>query len=332
MGFASAGWIKRSLLSSGALRLGSRFLPPSVAILMYHSVMDDPAKHAHTLGEIIHSASIFQQQMEVVAREFDPVSLDDVLLFVQGEKRLPARAVAVTFDDGYADNLDVAVPILNRFGIPAIVYATVGCIDKSVQPWVSRLRYSFFTTKQPRWTDAHQQIWELDDQSARSRAYIAASECCARLAGDAQDNFVSAIERELEVEPVKENLMMTWDQARQLIRQGHAVGSHGMTHPNLAHIKTEDLEFELGESKKRLEQELNAAIRHFSYPCPILQPHWSAASVALCRTLGYATAVTVDSGPVRRGDDPLILHRIPPSTEVERFRWNLECAFLGRAT
>jgi peptidoglycan/xylan/chitin deacetylase (PgdA/CDA1 family) len=332
IGGSSKRWIKRSLLSSGALRFGSRFLPHSVAILMYHSVMDDPAKHANTLGDIIHPTLIFQRQMEVIARDFNPVSLDDALLFVQGKKRLPAKAVVVTFDDGYADNLEVAAPILNRFGIPAIVYATVGCIDKSLQPWVSRLRYSFLTTKKPRWVDAQQQKWELGDKSARRRAYEAAAACCARLAGDAQERFVNDIEHDLEVEPVQENLMMTWDQARQLIRQGHMVGSHGMSHPNLAHIKSNDLEFELGESKKRLEQELDGPIRHFSYPCPTLQPHWSAATVAVCRTLGYATAVTVDSGPVRNGDDPLFLHRVPAPAEVEGLRWNLECAFLGRAT
>jgi hypothetical protein len=77
----------------------------------------------------------------------------------------------------------------------------------------------------------------LGDKSARGRAYEAAAACCARLAGDAQESFVNDIEHDLEVEPVKENLMMTWDQARQLIRQGHMVGSHGMSHPNLAHIK-----------------------------------------------------------------------------------------------
>ena len=332
IGPPSQHWIKRSLLSSGALRFGSRFSPDSVAILMYHSVMDDPTEHANLLGEIIHPTSIFQQQMEVIARDFDPVSLDDVLLFVQGEKRLPPRAVAVTFDDGYADNLEVAAPVLNRLGIPAVVYATVGCIDKGQLPWVSRLRYTFLTTKKTLWCDAEGQEWKLGDQAARNRAYEAASARCARLVGEAQENFVSTVQHDLEVEPVKTNLMMTWDQARQLVRQGHIVGSHGMSHPNLAYIKTEELDFELGESKKRLEEELNSPSRHFSYPCPILQPHWSEASVGVCRRLGYATAVTVDSGPVRNGDDPLFLHRVPPTADVEGLRWNLECTFVGRAT
>jgi len=299
---------------------------------MYHSVMDDPAKHTNSLGEIIHPTLKFQQQMEVIARDFNPVSMDDVALFVMGKKRLPPKPVAVTFDDGYADNLEVAAPVLNRFGIPGIVYATVGSLDKKLPPGISRLRYSFFTTKKNSWSDAKDQRWELKDRLGRSQAFEAAAECCACIAGDAQEDFVSAIEHQLEVEPVKQNLMLTWDQARQLIRQGHTIGSHGMSHPNLAHIKTDDVEFELGESKKRLEEELRSPICHFSYPCPILQPHWSASTVASCRKQAYATAVTVDSGPVREGDDPLVLHRVPPTLEVESLRWNLECTFIGRAT
>ena len=172
----------------------------------------------------------FSNKWEVIARDFNPVSMDDVALFVMGKKRLPPKPVAVTFDDGYADNLEVAAPVLNRFGIPGIVYATVGSVDKKLAPGISRLRYSFFTTKKNSWS-AQDQRWELKDRLGRVEPLKAAAERCACIAGDPQDDFVSAIEHQLEVEPVKQNLMLTWDQARELIRQGHTIGSHGMSHP-----------------------------------------------------------------------------------------------------
>ena len=105
-------------------------------------------------------------------------------------------------------------------------------------------------------------------------------------------------------------LMMSWDQARQLARAGHIVGSHTMTHPNMAHVKSDsDLQQEFEQSKRRLEQELNAPVVHFSYPCPILQPHWTERTVNMCRQLGYRTAVTTNPGLARRGNDPLTLRR-----------------------
>ena len=124
---------------------------------------------------------------------------------------------------------------------------------------------------------------------------------------------------------------MTWEQARALMRQGHIVGSHTMTHPNLAHVKNGDLERELEQSKLRLEQQLSSRVIHFSYPCPILEPHWSALTVEVCRKVGYLTAVTANPGPVHEGDDPLSLRRMHPTTDVDGLRWNLECTFLGRA-
>src|SRR5689334_20101449 len=115
MGVNGKNWVKRSATRTGLLRLAGRLQKPSVAILMYHSVMPDPQRHATTLGEIVHSTQSFRRGMEEIARQNNPVSLDDVLLFVEGKKRLPARPVVVTFDDGYSDNPEYAAPILNEF-------------------------------------------------------------------------------------------------------------------------------------------------------------------------------------------------------------------------
>src|SRR5882672_7810425 len=101
---------------------------------MYHSVMDNPSSHTHTLGEIVLSTKVFRQQMETLARHYHPVSMDDVLRHARGEKQLSPRSVAVTFDDGYADNLNVAGPILARLSVPATVYVTVDCVQKSRLP------------------------------------------------------------------------------------------------------------------------------------------------------------------------------------------------------
>ena len=67
---------KRAILASGALRLISP--SASTAILMYHSVMPDPAAHADSLGCILHSETAFRAQMELLARHYHPISLDEV--------------------------------------------------------------------------------------------------------------------------------------------------------------------------------------------------------------------------------------------------------------
>src|SRR5271157_33191 len=100
-------YIQRALMGSGVTRLVGSLLPSCVVLLRYHSVQEEPERFAHSIGRgIIHSLSAFEAQMQLVAGRFNPVTLDDVLLFVAGKKVLPRRPVAVTFDDGYADNYE----------------------------------------------------------------------------------------------------------------------------------------------------------------------------------------------------------------------------------
>jgi peptidoglycan/xylan/chitin deacetylase (PgdA/CDA1 family) len=325
--------IKRGLVASRAMRLAENLSDRKAVILMYHSVMDDPEAQRCTLGRIMHQTEVFRGQIEVIARHYDPVSMDDVLGFVRGEKELPQRAVAVTFDDGYLDNYEVAAPILERAGIPAAFYVTVDCIETGKLPWPSRLRFAFYTTQLREWKDEYGKAYPLSGDVQREKAYLRACDYCATLSGQVQECFVVALETELEIDPAKrpDGLMMNWDHVRSLVKRGHIVGSHTMTHPNMAHVPAECAHIELRESKRKLEEVLGFPTAHFSYPCPALAPHWKRNTIELCRQLGYLTAVTSNSGPVRRNDDPLSLHRAQPTKRVESLRWNVDCSFLGRA-
>jgi len=325
-------WIKRTLVASGATRLAAQLNGQGVAILMYHSVMDDPSREANTLGGMVHSTKIFRDQMELIARDYCPVSLDDVLHFVRKEKELPSRSVVATFDDGYADNYEVALPVLNQVGVPTTFYVTVDCIENAKLPWPARLRYAFYTTKKNNWNESNGTIWPLKNFEERDRAFLKACDDCCQLAGATQEQFVKGIERELQAAPraTTESPMMTWDQVRGLVQKGHIVGSHTMTHPNMAYVRDEDLHTEFAESKRRLEQALNSPIVHFSYPCPALSPHWEERTVEMSAQIGYQTAVTTDGGAVRKKQNPLCMRRVRPTKDVDGLRWNLECAFLGR--
>jgi peptidoglycan/xylan/chitin deacetylase (PgdA/CDA1 family) len=324
---------KKAILASGALRLAGALHAPAAAILMYHSVLPDPAAQADSLGGIIHSEVEFRAQMELLAREFHPLSLDEMVKRFHAGQHLPKRSVVVTFDDGYTDNYEVAMPILDRFSIPAVFYATVDCVENKKLPWPSRLRFAFRKTKLTGWIDPLSKSWNLSDPPHREQAYLAACDDCCQLSGPAQGEFVKRIEQGLKTcLPVESgSLMMTYEQLRGLTLHGHIVGSHTMTHPNMAQVKPEEAERELAESKHRLELQLGMPIDHFSYPCPALSPHWNEQTVEQSRGLGYETAVTTDSGLARQGDNLLCLKRLRPTKTQPGLRWNLESAFAGRA-
>jgi peptidoglycan/xylan/chitin deacetylase (PgdA/CDA1 family) len=321
--------VKKAVLGSRVLRLAAGFRGPGAAILMYHSVMENPAEQDDLLGGIIHSQRAFRQQMELLARHYRPVSLDQIKNFACGAEKFPDRAVAVTFDDGYADNYEIAAPILKEVGIPAMFYVVVECVAQGKLPWPARLRFAFRKTKKESWSEADGMAWPLRNRDEGENAYLHACDVCCQLTGHAQEEYISRLEQELGASVPEEagTLMMNYEQVRGLTRQGHIVGSHTMTHPNLAHISLPEAQVEMAESKRHLEYELKSSVQHFSYPCPALPPNWTEKTAEQSRQAGYETAVTTDDGVVRKGDDPQCWKRIRPTKTAEGLRWNLDRAF-----
>jgi len=326
--------LKLGILRSRVLRTAGSWTSSKVVILRYHSVQDDPGPFAHTIGwGIIHATAAFAQQMEMIARHYHPVSIGDVQEFLSGGKNLPDRAVAVTFDDGYADNYEVAAPVLDRFGVPGAFYATITNVENSTPPWYCRLRNAFYVSPRNDWPDSGEsRTWSMATRSERHESFLVASRRVAKLAGEPQMRALVQIENELEVQPLESAgaPMMSWDQLRGLIKGGHIVGSHTMTHPNLAYVDDAVVRLELKESKRLMEEKLGSPVVHFSYPSPILQPHFNEATIERARQLGYQTSVTCVPGVVRRGQEPLALRRVFAPFQKDDFQWSLEWAFLGR--
>jgi peptidoglycan/xylan/chitin deacetylase (PgdA/CDA1 family) len=331
---ASKVWTKKVLLDSGALSFANRFTSPRAVILGYHSIQDRPEDYTDSLGHgLALATSIFVRHVEMIARKYNPVSIAEILLFLRGEKQLPKNSVAVTFDDGYRDNFEIAGPILQRFGIPATFYLTAGWIGTSEIPWFCRLRHAFATTSKSQWSDpVRGQSWDLLDPKCRDAALLAAFDLGAALNNHACRSLVQTVEEQLDVAPLtfSESLMMTWDQARKLHDAGHIIGSHTMTHPNVAHIKNgQAMRWELVESKRQIEENLHAPVAHFCYPHPGLKPQWTQKTREIAREAGYQTAGTTAGGPVTRRYDPLVLNRLIVPRREDHFRWALESAFLG---
>ncbi len=98
---------------------------PVLRVLMYHKVNPQPDNPPNV------PPSLFAAQMEHLAARFRPISVDDYLAARRGERALPRRAVLVTFDDGYRDNLEHAAPVLARLGIPAVIFLPTGFLSST---------------------------------------------------------------------------------------------------------------------------------------------------------------------------------------------------------
>ncbi len=214
--------LKRLIMAGGITRLARRMTGPAAVILMYHSIQDNPEDYANSIGRgLMHKSADFEKHLEILAKRYTPVTLDDIWFSLSENKPLPPRSVAITFDDGYLDNLEIAGPILDRFGVRAAFYLMVDAIDGQRVPWFSRLRYAFGTTRREIWNDSlGRGRLPLDNEAARVVAFRSACERCSQLTGTSQLHAVDMIEHDLEVEPLANGreLMMNWDQAPKLER------------------------------------------------------------------------------------------------------------------
>jgi peptidoglycan/xylan/chitin deacetylase (PgdA/CDA1 family) len=299
---------KTVLLGLRVPRLAQSLVSPHLVILRYHSVREKlPELDLYMPPGITHTPDAFRSQIEYVAQTCNPVSLDDLPAFIEGSRAFPERAVLVTFDDGFRDNYEVAAPILEEVGLRGVFYVSTSSVEGRPL-WIVRLRY-----------------WSVKTHKTRAE-FLEASGRCASLSESQREEFLASLEG---ANSVRDNFTMTWEQARHLLQRGHTIGSHTVNHPNVTKIPREELVVEMESSKKALEEHLGAPVRHFSYPNPILEPHWDRTTIEACRVAGYDTAVTSTGGLVRKNANILALPRHYNAESLTDFVWDLEMAFCG---
>jgi len=324
-------WVKNAAVHGRVLRAAARFAKPRAVVLAYHSVIENPDDTANTI-RISQSRASFESQMSALARRFNPVTIEEVREFAADGRRLPPWSAAVTFDDGFADNHDVVLPILSRYGIPATFYIMVNAVETGTPPWYVRVNFAFSTTTMPAWKHPENgRTFEIASADGKKAALNVAWDLGAARSGAAQEQLIHQIEESLQVEPLdaRSGLMMNWDQVRALKKSGHTIGGHTLSHPNLAQVTETEARSEIRGCKERLEEKLGEPIQHFSYPHPALNPHWSPQTLQITREAGFRSAVLTTPGAVLAGDQPLSLKRLAAGKDADQLMWGMERAFLG---
>jgi peptidoglycan/xylan/chitin deacetylase (PgdA/CDA1 family) len=324
-------WVKTAVVQGRVMRVAALFAKPRAIVLGYHSVVENPDETANTI-RISHSRAAFEAQISALARKFNPVTIDQVTAFAAEGKPLPRWSAAVTFDDGFADNHDVAMPILNKYGISATFYIMVNAVESGTPPWYVRLTYAFSKTAVPEWKHPENgRTFDLRKADTKQAGLSAAWDAGAARSGAAQEQLIQQIEEALQVAPIdaRSGLMMNWDQVRALKKAGHTIGGHTLSHPNLAQVSETEARAEIKGCKDRLEEKLGAPVEHFSYPHPALNPHWSQQTFAITREAGFKSAVLTTPGAVVSGDHPLSMKRLAAGKDPDVLSWRMERVFLG---
>lgn len=225
---------------------------------------------------------------------------------------LPARALAITFDDGYADNLTVAAPILRRHGAPATVFVATGYLDGDCM-FNDLVIEALRTTAQPALDLASIGLGKLrlDSAAGRRRAIDHVLDHIKYLPASQRRERAEHILRAAEV-PAPSRLMLTRESVRALPAAGFDVGAHTVTHPILARLGAGEAWGEICDSKRDLEELLGKPVNLFAYPNGKPDRDYTAEHVRMVREAGFAAAVTTAPGAANRDSDPFQLPRFTP--------------------
>ncbi len=318
--------LDEAMVLRAILAMRSRFGAPWIAVLTYHRVAEAQWGSLFDDGVIDTSPADLDAQLAFVKKHFDLVTLDELLEFQRGKSSgrgaLPRNPALITFDDGYRDNHDLALPILKRHGVKAVFFLATSYIDERRIFWWDRINYVIKSSKRSRIELTYPGPLALDldgSEVARSRAILAALRIVKHSYALDLPRFLAHLEEAAGVLLSREDerrfadeLLMTWDQARRLLAEGMSVQSHTVTHRVVQTLPPALLADELRRSKSKLEAELGATVRALAYPVGItlrFAPHVRRA----VQDAGYELAFTNGNGVNHRlRFDPLAITRLSP--------------------
>lgn len=295
------------------VRMASR---PRGAILMFHRVVPklgtsgfEPNRELEVtpdvLGEIIRGLR---------ANGFEIVSLDDVPHRLDDKNGKPFACL--TFDDGYRDNLELALPVCATLQAPFTVYLTTGFMDATSTIWWLDLEALVRTqTAVTLSLNGDDRTFATATPKEKSKAYAELSHHFERANAAEREACVQQMAQRYSVDGIASTraLMMSWDEARQLA--GHplvTIGAHSITHPTLASLTAAQSRHEIAQSRTIIEERLNRKIDHFAYPYGG-PSNAGDREFAICKELGFATAVTTRFGLISEGSTPQ-RHALPRVT------------------
>ena len=252
----------------------------------------------------------FRDQLDWLGRVANVVPLHESLRALAAGRPLPPRAVALTFDDGYRDNLDLAVPELERRGLPATFFLVPGLLDRRVEPWWEAVAWAVTEGTAAEASVAGRRM-TLGARSERREVRRHAEEHLKRRDRGAREVALAEIVETLRP-PRRDDLrelFLDWPGARELAARGFEIGSHSSHHAILSEESAEAQAADLAESRAALEEGLGVPVTSVAYPNGG-RLDYDAATLAAAAAAGFENGITTRKGVNGRNTPRFELRRV----------------------
>jgi peptidoglycan/xylan/chitin deacetylase (PgdA/CDA1 family) len=280
-------------------------------VLAFHRVLENSDFDLCYEPYIAMSASVFEDLLKLLCREFWPVSLEQLIKQPEGESG--RQRVAITFDDGWEDTFSVAYPLLLRYEIPATVFLCTGLMndDRHMLPEERFARIWNYCEERGQLRQLQEDLckWGVSS-SSRSRSAWAIR--LKRLPLDAKLMMLSHLEEAYRSPHLIARRFMTWNDARTMQRGGVRFGSHTVRHSTLKIEQQSTILKELSESRRMINEQLGEEADYLAYP----NGAFDERVMELTKAAGFSHAFTTEPGFVRRKTNPMAIPRISISDSV----------------
>jgi len=282
-------------------------------VLSYHRVI--PV--IDTLFPEQTTANDFDMHLRVLAKYFRVFTLFEALSMLDA-KSLPARSVAITFDDGYADNATEALPILKRYGMKATFFIATRFIAGELM-WNDKIIEAMRNCESGNLSLEKLGLgsFKLDNMDSRRAVIDVLLKKLKHVAEPERSNTVLEIVAATQ-SPMPSRLMMSEHQLKCLVAEGMEIGAHTVSHPILAKQSDEVAKYEISESRKVLRQLLGVAVSSFAYPNGRPSIDYTKSHAMYAQNAGFDAAVSTQTGTVRLHTDR---YQLPRYGVWDRSEW-----------
>ncbi len=297
-------------IASFCLPAGKR---AKLSIVIYHRVLPEVD---HFLGDGSNIQS-FDKQLRFLTRNFHVLSLSEAVAHLR-TATLPARAVCITFDDGYADNAGNALPLLQKYGVTATFFVATGFLDGG-RMWNDTVIESFRRAKGDT-IDLREiglEQYTVTTLDERRQALFSVIDQLKYLEPSIRQSQVDKLAQIIAAK-LPDDLMMTSAQVKLLHDQGMEVGGHTVNHPILASMDEAVARAEIAQGKIDLEKITGAPVRFFAYPNGKPGRDYLPVHPKMVSESGFEAAVSTAWGAARHGDD---LFQLPRFTPWDKKEW-----------
>lgn len=323
-----------ALVGSGLASFTRKRRATETTILTFHGLSEsvgDPDILDWTLHLPVEA---FRNICALLAADYRVVSMADLIEARTRGTKLPDNAVVITFDDGYASNYELALPILKRFDLHATVFVTTGFLDGEDMLWFQRVDLALGHTRK--------ELIDWKINGKKLRLYLGTRELrqqsLVRLIPELKElsdtdllGEVDRLEEALDVAtPTLRDLPkamrpLTWDMACDMALSGHVdIGGHTHTHPILSRCDSMVMRAEISTCRDRIRAEIGELPASFAYPNGKAEDY-TRETLLLVREAGFKAACTTINGRV---DDDASMFQLPRYGSPESV-WEAEATVSG---